>query len=106
GAIAVVTGFIGTFAGGWIGDYVPRRTRHACLLVSGIATVLAVPFVVMTLTAHDPTFFLGGLVIAELLMFALTGPINSAIIDYVAPGERATAMAFSILLIHLLGDAP
>jgi MFS transporter, Spinster family, sphingosine-1-phosphate transporter len=106
GLIAVGTGFIGTFAGGWIGDYVLRYTRHAYLLVSGIATLIAAPFCVLALTAHDPKYFLTGLVVAELMMFASTGPINSAIVNYVAPTQRATAMAFSILLMHLLGDAP
>lgn len=106
GLIAVGTGFLGTFAGGWIGDYVLRYTRHAYLLVSGIATLIAAPFCVLALTAHDPKYFLTGLVVAELMMFASTGPINSAIVNYVAPTQRATAMAFSILLMHLLGDAP
>ena len=106
GAIALLTGIVGTFAGGWLGDYLLKYTRHAYLLMSGIATLLAVPFVIITLTAEMPLVYLGALVIAELLMFASTGPINSAIINAVAPTERATAMAFSILLMHLLGDAP
>ena len=42
----------------------------------------------------------------ELLLFASTGPVNSAIVNLVAPGERATAVALSILGIHLLGDVP
>ena len=74
GLIAVGTGFAGTFAGGWIGDYVLRYTRHAYLLVSGIATLLAAPFCVLALTAHEPRYFLTGLIVAELLMFASTGP--------------------------------
>jgi MFS family permease len=106
GLIAVGTGFAGTFTGGWIGDYVLRYTRHAYLLVSGIATLIAAPFCVLALTAHEPRYFLTGLIGAELMMFASTGPINSAIVNYVAPTQRATAMAFSILLMHLLGDAP
>ena len=106
GLIAVGTGFAGTFAGGWIGDYALRYTKHAYLLVSGIATLVAAPFCVLALTAHEPRYFLTGLIGAELMMFASTGPINSAIVNYVAPTQRATAMAFSILLMHVLGDAP
>jgi MFS family permease len=106
GAIAVATGVVGTFAGGWLGDYLLKYTKHAYLLMSGIATLLAAPFVIVALTAAEPRFYLAGLVIAELLLFASTGPINSAIVNAVAPTERATAMAFSILLIHVLGDAP
>lgn len=106
GGVAIVTGFVGTFVGGWIGDRVLQRTRHAYLLVSGIATLIAVPFCLLALTATRPALFITGLVVAELMLFASTGPINSAIVNYVAPTQRATAMAFSILTMHVLGDAP
>ena len=106
GIIVVATGLIGTFGGGWLGDYFLRHTRHAYLLVSGAATLLAAPCVYVTLTASNPGVYMGALVAAELLIFASTGPINSAIVNYAAPTERATAMAFSILLIHALGDVP
>ena len=106
GIVVVATGFIGTFVGGWLGDYFLKHARHAYLLVSGIATLLAAPCAYIALTASDPHLYFGGLVAAELLIFASTGPINSAIVNYVAPGERATAMAFSILMIHVLGDVP
>jgi hypothetical protein len=32
--------------------------------------------------------------------------VNSAIVNLVSPTERATAVALSILIIHLLGDVP
>ncbi len=106
GGILVVTGFVGTFAGGWIGDRVLRHRRNAYLLVSGVATLLAAPCALAALVATDQRVYLASLIAAELLMFLSTGPINSAIVNYVAPTERATAMAFSILLIHALGDVP
>ena len=106
GAIVVVTGFVGTFLGGWLGDFMARHTRHAYLLMSGIATLIAAPCAYIALTADRPIVYFSALVVAELLIFASTGPVNSAIINYVASGERATAMAFSILLIHVLGDVP
>jgi MFS family permease len=46
------------------------------------------------------------LVAAQLLLFASTGPVNAAIVAEVAPAERASAVAISILAIHLLGDVP
>jgi MFS family permease len=106
GLIVVVTGFVGTFAGGWLGDVVLRYTRNAYLLVSGIATLLAAPCALVALMATRPTTYMTALVAAELLLFVSTGPINTAIINSVAATERATAMAVSILLIHLLGDVP
>jgi hypothetical protein len=46
------------------------------------------------------------IVVAELCLFASTGPINSAIVNLVSPHMRATAVALSIFTIHLLGDVP
>jgi hypothetical protein len=106
GGIVVVTGFIGTFAGGWLGDYLMKYSRHAYLLMSGVATLLAVPCAYLALTATSPVLYYGGLIGAELLMFASSGPVNSAIVNYVAPTQRASAVALSILSIHLLGDVP
>src|SRR5204862_64901 len=36
GAIVVVTGFLGTYGGGWLGDRLLRRSRQAYLWVSGV----------------------------------------------------------------------
>ena len=46
------------------------------------------------------------IVAAELCLFASTGPINSAIVNVVSPHMRATAVALSIFVIHVLGDVP
>ena len=106
GAIVVVTGFVGTFAGGWAGDYFLRRSRNAYLTVSGWATLAAAPVSLVAFLSPNRSIFLPAIVVTELLLFASTGPINSAIVNVVAPGERATAVALSILGIHLLGDVP
>ena len=42
----------------------------------------------------------------ELLLFASTGPVNSAIVNSVRPDQRVAAVALSIFTIHLLGDVP
>ncbi len=55
--------------------------------------------------AHRPVY-LTGLVIAEIFVFMSTGPINSVIVNVVAPAERATAVGLSIFIMHLFGDMP
>src|SRR5437773_9813285 len=40
GAVVVVTGFVGTYGGGWVGDYYLRTSRLAYVWVSGIATLV------------------------------------------------------------------
>lgn len=104
GEIVVITGFLGTFVGGWLGDYFLKYSRQAYLWFSGIVTLLAVPFAVVALTAGAPPVYYGAIVIAELLLFMSTGPINAAIVNVVSPFERASAMALCMLLIHVLGD--
>jgi MFS family permease len=105
GEIVVITGFIGTFAGGWLGDYGARYSKQAFLLLSAVATLGAVPFVWLALTTRSHELYLTAMVIAQLLMFLSTGPINAAIVNLVAPVERASAVALSIFSIHVLGDA-
>jgi len=106
GLILVGTGFVGTFVGGWVGDYLLRFTKQSYLWVSGLATLVAAPFTLVALSSPVPSTYWGAIVAAELLLFVSTGPINSAIVNVVAPEMRATAMAASIFTIHALGDVP
>ncbi|HYL21479.1 MAG TPA: MFS transporter [Gemmatimonadales bacterium] len=106
GAVVVVTGFLGTYAGGWVGDYYLRKSRQAYLWVSGIATLVAAPLTLVALAVGRPSVYWTAIVAAELCLFASTGPINSAIVNVVAPEIRATAVALSIFTIHILGDVP
>ena len=106
GAIVVVTGFLGTFAGGWLGDYWIKTSRQAYLWMSGWITLLAAPFAFVALTAASPSIYYPAIVVAELLLFMSTGPINSAIVNLVSPTQRASALALSMFTIHLLGDVP
>jgi MFS family permease len=106
GAIVIVTGFLGTFAGGWLGDHLLRYSRQAYLWFSGVTTLLAVPFALLALTAAAPAVYYPAIVGAELLLFMSTGPINAAIVNIAAPFERASAVALSMFAIHLLGDVP
>jgi sugar phosphate permease len=105
GYIVVITGFIGTFVGGWLGDYCAKYSKQAYLLVSAIATLVAAPFVWFALTTASSTAYLVCMVTAQLLMFLSTGPINATIVNLVLPTQRASAVALEIFAIHLLGDA-
>jgi len=106
GAIVVVTGVFGTLAGGWLGDYLLRFSRQAYLWFAGATTVLAAPVALLALSAPSPAIYYAAIVIAELLLFMSTGPINAVIVNIVSPFERASAIALSMFTIHLLGDVP
>jgi sugar phosphate permease len=104
GKIVVVTGLVGTFAGGWIADYCRRYSREAFLWLSAVSTLLAAPFVWAALTTASHAEYLVYMIAAQLLMFLSTGPVNAAIVNLVAPTERASAVALSVFTIHILGD--
>jgi predicted MFS family arabinose efflux permease len=106
GAIVLVTGFVGTFAGGWLGDHLLRFSRQAYLWFSGTLTLLAVPCALLALLAPSPAVYYPAIVGAQLLLFMSTGPINAAIVNIAGPLERASAVALSMFAIHLLGDVP
>ena len=105
GEIVVVTGFLGTFIGGWLGDYCARYSKQAYLIVSAAATLIAAPFVWFALTTASPVTYLVCMVIAQLLLFLSTGPINASIVNLVMPTQRASAVALEVFAIHFLGDA-
>jgi MFS transporter, Spinster family, sphingosine-1-phosphate transporter len=106
GLIVVITGFVGTFAGGWLGDHFAKRSQRGYLWISALATLAAVPFVWIALTPVSFTTYLVCMVMAQLLMFLSTGPINAAILNLVLPTQRASANALGMFAIHLLGDVP
>lgn len=106
GTIALVTGFIGTFAGGWLGDFFLRRSKQSYLWVSGIATLIAAPAAFIAVSNPHRNVYLPAIAIAEVFIFMSTGPVNSAIINAVKPGERATAVGLSVLVMHVVGDIP
>ena len=106
GAIVVVTGFLGTFIGGWLGDYWQKSSRQAYLWMSGWVTLAAAPLTFIALTAASSSVYYPAIIAGELLLFMSTGPINSAIANLVSPSERASAFALSMFVIHLLGDVP
>jgi MFS family permease len=104
GAIVVVTGFVGTFLGGWMGDYFAKRSQSAYLWLSAISCLIAAPFVWVALTTQAPHVYLASMVAGQLLLFLSTGPINAAIANLVTAAERASAIALSVFAIHVLGD--
>jgi MFS family permease len=105
GISTAVNGLVASLAGGFISDYLLRRTKSAHYLVSAASLGMAVPAMWMAL------FFTGkimitGIFLAEFLLLLNTGPLNAAVINSVGPHVRAMALAVNIFIFHLLGDVP
>ncbi len=106
GALTVVAGLLGTFLGGWLGDRLLARTSGAYLLVSGVGMLLAIPAAYVGFTAERPAVYLPAFFVAEVLVFLNTGPANAVLVNVALPEVRASAIALSIFVYHLLGDVP
>jgi sugar phosphate permease len=106
GALTVGAGLVGTFLGGFLGDRLQRRTPSAYLLVSGVGMLLAIPFAWVGFTAARPEIYLPAFFVAEVFVFLNTGPANAVFVNVAPPEVRATGIAISIFVYHLLGDVP
>lgn len=105
GLILVVTGLLATFVGGQLGDRWPGRDRaRANLRLCAVSALASVPFSIVCLLAGSPVGFFVGIGAAEFALFLSTSPINVVILQSVPAELRASAMAASIFVIHLLGD--
>src|SRR5207237_2700920 len=106
GSLTVVAGLIGTFLGGWLGDRLLRRTDAAYLLVSGVGMLLAVPAAYVGFTAARPHVYLPPFFVAQVLVFLNTRPPNAVFVNVALPELRATGIALSLFISHLLGAVP
>ncbi|MDQ6622187.1 MAG: MFS transporter [Verrucomicrobiota bacterium] len=104
GGILVVAGLISTLVGGWVADRMRARNPGSYFLVSGVGMLIAFPFFVAALYVPFPLAWLF-MFVAIFFAFLNTGPSNTALANVARPAVRATAFAFNILIIHLLGDA-
>lgn len=105
GGVTVVSGILGSLAGGWIADAALKRTKQAYFLVSAAGLILSLPFGAVALMAGDFKLAIGALAIAEFLIFLNTGPLNAVINEVTPPAARSMAFAISIFVMHALGDA-
>lgn len=105
GAIAVVTGIIGTLLGGYITDRWQDRIPNIGLWLSTLTMLAAAPVMMIGLRESNMNVAYALWAIAMLLLFINTSPVNALTVSCVPAPLRASAMAVNIFLIHLLGDA-
>jgi len=104
GIIAAVNGIVATLIGGWTGDRMLKSHPGAYYRFSGIAMLVAVPLMIAAVYATG-IFMLPAIFLAVFTLLINTGPSNTALVNSVAPGIRATALAVNTFVIHALGDA-
>lgn len=104
GAVTVVGGFFGTVLGGWLADRVENHSGNGYLKISFLSMLLAVPLFWFTLSRPSFSGFSGALFFLDVAIFMCMSPLDAAVITFVNPLTRSTAMALNIFVIHALGD--
>jgi len=105
GIIIVVDGILASLAGGWLGDYLLRRTKSSYYLISAISMALGIPFMIVALFTSG-RLMVPAIGVAAFFLLLNTSPLNAAVINSVGAHVRATAIAVNIFIIHILGDVP
>ena len=105
GPSIAVNGLLASLAGGFLSDYLLRKTRGAHYLVSAVSLGLGIPAMWVAIHASGRPM-ITAIFIAEFLLLLNTGPLNAAMINSVGPHIRAAALATNIFIFHLLGDVP
>ena len=109
GGITAFTGLVGTAAGGWLLERTKACAAATPMEAARLSTMLmaaSLPFCFTAFLVNSKWVFFIFLGLAELLIFAKEGPINSAMLWSVGEDLKPHAMAFSMLIAHLFGDIP
>ena len=104
GGIIVAGGMVGMILGGYVADRLSRRYPGARVLVCGIAFLVSAPTFALAVAYHNIIIFTTFFVVTALMLAMYTGPSMAATQDVVPSELRASAVALSLLIAHLLGD--
>jgi MFS family permease len=104
GLVTFAAAIVGMTLGGWITDRLAKKRPQALFLVSGLAMIASIPFVLAALFSTSETLIFAMIFAAEALMFVNTGPCNAIVANVVQPNLRAAAFAITNFAIHFLGD--
>lgn len=104
GTMTVAGGLVGTLLGGTLADWLEKRSGNGFLKVSVLSMLLSAPIFTFALTLNDYQSFMVTLFVLEVALFLCISPLDAAVVSYVRPTWRATAMSLNVFLIHALGD--
>lgn len=105
GGVIVLAGLVGTIFGGYLADWLNSRHAGSRVLVCGIGFLVSSPAFALSVMAHSFGLFAALFVITTILITFYTGPSTAATQDVAPAALRASAVAVSLLIAHLLGDA-
>lgn len=103
GAVLLIGGLAGIWAGGWLGDRFGQNKRSQYARIPAIAFLCTVPFYILAILSPTLTLAFFVLLVPTALGLAWLGPVISAIQHLVRPDMRATASAIFLFINNLIG---
>lgn len=103
GAVLLVGGLAGIWAGGWLGDRFGQNKRAQYARIPAMAFLATVPFYVAAILSPTLTVTFLVLLVPTALGLAWLGPVISAIQHLVRPNMRATTSAIFLFINNLIG---
>ncbi len=103
GAVLLIGGLAGIWAGGWLGDRFGQDKRSNYARIPAIAFLCTVPFYILAILSPTLTLAFFVLLVPTALGLAWLGPVISAIQHLVRPDMRATASAIFLFINNLIG---
>ncbi len=103
GAILLIGGIAGTWAGGYMADRFGAGKRGNYVIIPALAFLATIPLYMLAILSPDLTTTFFALLIPTGLGLAWLGPVLSAIQHVVPPTMRATASAIFLFINNLIG---
>ncbi len=108
GSISTVTAIVGALAGGFLTDWLGRRSSAVVPLLTGLLMILALPAYFVALITRDFTIFVVAALIGGGLAFCAGPPLFAGV--HIVCGSRRRAMAIAVLYFMMysvgLGAGP
>jgi MFS family permease len=105
GLVGLVSGVLGSWMGGRLGDRLMQYTASGRVIASALGFLLGAPICVALLLVDDVRLFSLLFFVVVFLFTWYNGPIAAVLFDVVPRGISATVMGAYIFFIHIAGDA-
>ncbi len=106
GLMIIIAGPLGIYCGGHFADLFFNKYNIPRSFVIGIAFIISSPIMLVTLTTSNMIMMYASLFLGSFLMTMYYGPMVALIQDIVPSGLKATAFAFYLFFVHILGSTP
>jgi predicted MFS family arabinose efflux permease len=103
GAVLLVGGIAGIWAGGWFGDRFGQMKYSRYVNIPALAFICSIPFYLLAMLSTNQNLTFVVLLVPTALGLVWLGPVISVIQHLVPPNMRATASAIFLFINNLIG---